>query len=128
VFTDNNPLTYILTSAKLDSTRHRWLVELTDFNFDIKYKPGVNNRDADGLSRMPLDIQNYMSRCTESISTEVMSAVLEGKEAERTEQVVWISALSDNATILTDIDLNGSPLHGKLTVSEIKSLSSATNR
>jgi len=30
VFTDNNPLTYILTTAKLDSTGHRWLEELNN--------------------------------------------------------------------------------------------------
>lgn len=27
VFSDNNPLTYILTSARLDATRHRWVSE-----------------------------------------------------------------------------------------------------
>jgi transposase InsO family protein len=52
VTTDHNPLTYILTSAKLDSTGHRWLADLTNFNFDIEYKPGKHNGDADALSRM----------------------------------------------------------------------------
>ena len=32
VYTDNNPLTYILTTAKLDATGHRWLAELAQFN------------------------------------------------------------------------------------------------
>lgn len=32
VFTDNNPLTYILTTAKLDSTGHRWLAALSNFD------------------------------------------------------------------------------------------------
>lgn len=31
VFTDNNPLTYILTSAKLNATGLRWVNELADF-------------------------------------------------------------------------------------------------
>ena len=52
VTTDHNPLTYILTSAKLDSTGHRWLAELTNFDFDVEYKPGKHNGDADALSRM----------------------------------------------------------------------------
>jgi transposase InsO family protein/dUTPase len=52
VLTDHNPLTYILTSAKLDSTGHRWLAQLSNFQFDIKYKPGRLNGDADALSRM----------------------------------------------------------------------------
>lgn len=53
VYTDNNPLTYILTSAMLDATGHRWLAALAAYDFDIKYRPGVNNADADGMSRLP---------------------------------------------------------------------------
>lgn len=53
VYTDNNPLTYVLTSAKVDATGHRWLAALAAFNFSIKYKPGVENTDADALSRIP---------------------------------------------------------------------------
>jgi len=33
VFTDNNPLTYVLTSAKLSATSLRWVGELTDYRF-----------------------------------------------------------------------------------------------
>lgn len=53
VMTDNNPLTYVLTSAKLDATSHRWLAALSLYNFDIRYKCGQQNVDADGLSRRP---------------------------------------------------------------------------
>ena len=53
VLTDNNPLTYVLTTAKLDATGHRWLAALANYNFVIKYRPGNNNADADGLSRRP---------------------------------------------------------------------------
>ena len=52
VYTDNNPLTYVLTSAKLDATGHRWLSELANFDFNILYRPGRNGQDADALSRM----------------------------------------------------------------------------
>jgi hypothetical protein len=37
VFTDNNPLTYVLTTVKLNATGLRWVGELSDFNFNIKY-------------------------------------------------------------------------------------------
>ena len=53
VRTDNNPLTYILTSAKLDATGHRWLSALSTYNFSLRYRPGRNNIDADSLSRRP---------------------------------------------------------------------------
>uniref|UniRef100_A0A3B4ZHB9 Gypsy retrotransposon integrase-like protein 1 n=1 Tax=Stegastes partitus TaxID=144197 RepID=A0A3B4ZHB9_9TELE len=53
VLTDNNPLTYVLTSARLDATGHRWLAALSTYQFTIKYRAGHANRDADGLSRRP---------------------------------------------------------------------------
>ena len=53
VYTDNNPLTYILSSAKLSAVGHRWVAELADFNFDIKNRPGKFNIDADMLSCLP---------------------------------------------------------------------------
>ena len=38
VTTDNNPLTYALTTAKLDSVGHLWLAELSTYDFSIEYK------------------------------------------------------------------------------------------
>lgn len=54
VKTDNNPLTYVLTSAKLNATGHRWLAALATYDFDLQYKPGRHNIDADILSRYPM--------------------------------------------------------------------------
>lgn len=50
VFTDNNPLSY-LQSSKLGATEHRWAAQLASFDFDIKYRSGRSNRNADALSR-----------------------------------------------------------------------------
>ena len=50
VFTDNNPLTYVLTTAQLDATGHRWLAALSAYNFDLKYRPGNTNTDTYALS------------------------------------------------------------------------------
>ena len=40
VYTDNNPLTYVLTTAKLDATGHRWVAALSNYIYSITYKPG----------------------------------------------------------------------------------------
>jgi len=53
VKTDNNPLTYVLSTAKLSATGHRWLAALSTYNFSLQYKPGSHNIDADVLSRYP---------------------------------------------------------------------------
>ena len=52
VFTNNNPLTYILSTAKLDAMGHRWVASLGPYNFTLHYKPGKLNNDADALSQI----------------------------------------------------------------------------
>lgn len=53
IMTDNNPLTYVFTSVKLDATGHSWLAALSAFDFDILYRPEKANADTDALSRLP---------------------------------------------------------------------------
>ena len=70
VYTDNNPLTYVLTSAKLNAVGQRWVNELADFNFNIKYKPGKENVDADFLSRRPMDVAELKRMCCQTIHSK----------------------------------------------------------
>ena len=51
VVTDSNPLTYILTSARLDATSYRWLAALSNYTFKLQFRAGKQNLDADALSR-----------------------------------------------------------------------------
>ena len=67
VVTDNNPLTYILKSAKLDATGHRWVAQLANYKFTLSYLPGSANRAADALSRI-----NWPA-----ISSEIVSQLLD---------------------------------------------------
>ena len=64
---NNNPLTYVLTSAKLDATGHRWLASLGTYNFQLKYKSGKTNGDADGLSRRPQETVQLFPYAVNSI-------------------------------------------------------------
>lgn len=94
VLTDNNPLTYVLTSAKLDAAGHRWLAALSTYRFNIKYRAGSTNKDADGLSRRPQnppeedyefleeekaigDLRQRLCEKNEVICPELISAVCE---------------------------------------------------
>ena len=69
VYTDNNPLTYILTTAKLDACGQRWVSAIAPMNFTLHYKPGRTNIDADALSRLT---------CSEKIDNEEVQAILKG--------------------------------------------------
>lgn len=90
VYTDNNPLTYVLTTAKLNATGHHWVAELADFNLTMKSRAGKSNADADGLSHMPLDINSFMSQCTEEIRPNTISATMTGVTVGR-EKPTWES-------------------------------------
>ena len=52
VYTDNNPLTYVLTTAKLDACSDRWVARLANYNFNIHYRSDISNTDADALSQI----------------------------------------------------------------------------
>uniref|UniRef100_A0A8C5PXV4 Gypsy retrotransposon integrase-like protein 1 n=1 Tax=Leptobrachium leishanense TaxID=445787 RepID=A0A8C5PXV4_9ANUR len=109
IYTDNNPLTYIMSTVKLNGVGHRWVGELSDYHFDVKYRPGKINIDADTLSRIPLDIEKYTTECTEQLSSEVVRAVWDGARAAKKKDVAWVAALS-MSSMETDPTSQGSLL------------------
>ena len=50
VRTDNNLLTYVLTTPNLDAMGHRWVGALASLHFELEYQKGTDNRAADALS------------------------------------------------------------------------------
>ena len=52
VYTDNNPLTYILMMAKVDAATHQWVASLANYNFQLHYQAGRTNINADALLRV----------------------------------------------------------------------------
>ena len=52
VHTNNNPLTYVMTPPNLDAVRHRWVLAMAGYNFEIEYVRGMDNKVADALSHM----------------------------------------------------------------------------
>ena len=102
VLTDNNPLTYVLTSGKLNATGHRWVADLADFHFTIKYRRGTANRDADFLSRPPKDIQHLLEQCTNEISTDVLDASLNAIRESSEHNATWTAAIGVNIDVFRD--------------------------
>ena len=67
VHTDNNPLTYIFSSANLDTAGQRWVAHLASYNFSLEYQKGKDNTVADFLSRMSEclpeeEVQEYLNQ------------------------------------------------------------------
>ena len=48
--TDNNPLTYVMTTPNLDAIGHWWVTALAGFDMTIEYLKGADNKIMDILS------------------------------------------------------------------------------
>ena len=101
IYTDNNPLTYVLTSAKLDACGQRWVAKLANYNFTIRYKCGQSNVEADALSRISwpevlsdedIDVD------LECMDTHVVNAVLTGTKTKSS----LIESISCSSQIIPD--------------------------
>ena len=78
VHTDNNPLTYIFSSAHLDAAGHRWVANLADYNFSLEYQRGKDNTVVDFLSRMEDHLQEAeVNEQIAKIPQEEVQAVLD---------------------------------------------------
>ena len=67
VRTNNNPLTYIFSSANLDAAGQQWVARLASYNFSLEYQKGKDNTVADFLSRMneclsEEEVQEYLNK------------------------------------------------------------------
>ena len=94
VFTDNNPLVYLMETRKLTAYSARWISELAEFNFSVKYRPGKVNTDPDCLSRLPLNINSYIEECTEEVGQDAFRAIMAGTEVRYNQQEAWRVAIN----------------------------------
>ena len=85
VYTDNNPLTYVLTTAKLDAMGHRWVTSLANYNFHLHYQSGRSNVEADALSRSDWGKSNQ-TLPAESIQA-IVTAALTGQGEDYIEAI-----------------------------------------
>ena len=58
VITDHKALVSLLHSRVLNRRLHGWVLQLLEFDFTVQYRPGLENGDADALSRQAWDSRN----------------------------------------------------------------------
>ena len=96
VRTDNNPLTYIFSSANLDAAGQHWVACLASYNFSLEYQKGKDNTVADFLSQMnehlpEEEVQEYLNKIPHpGVKAVLNNAITPIKE--HAEQGVWPSS------------------------------------
>ena len=76
MYTDNNLLTYILITVKLDAIGQCWVASLGPYNFSLHYNPGRQNTVPDSLSRIPGENATFYSEVDYDV---VMAVVHKGE-------------------------------------------------
>ena len=78
----------------------RWVGELADFNFEIKYRPGKVNINADSLSRIPVDFERFMDSCSETVSNPEFNAAVSQISSVSKGGCPWITSATDHLEAL----------------------------
>ena len=103
VQTDNNPLTYIFSSACLDAAGHRWVANLADYNFSLEYQRGRDNTVTDFLSRMEDRLSD------EEVNEQIAKIPEEGVRAVLDNARIPIMDRGEAALIRTEVGLDLPP-------------------
>jgi len=89
--TDCSCLKYLLTTkASANPRLARWALACQAFSFDVRYRPGKDHGDADGLSRLPLDGSDFRDR-DRAGSLEQECEILCGSTAQADVRVACIN-------------------------------------
>ena len=97
VYTDNNPLTYVLMTAKLDAASHCWVASLANYNFQLYHQEGKTNINIHALLRV-----SWPGCMLDTVGTHIlvtMAAVWALQEAIVGGSVSLIEAYSSNLCI-----------------------------
>ena len=60
IITDHANLRWLMSSTKMSGRLAHWVLQLQDFVFEVRHKPGRANKNADALSRLPTATVNVI--------------------------------------------------------------------
>lgn len=115
VLTDNNPLKYVMSTAKLDAKGQCWVSQLAMFDFSIEYRQGKSNSNADALSRMSnqevIETLKSCPQCVSSTRQDQSCGDESGRKGEVSEQAER-TVVCKEGELLGRVDKLASPFDG----------------
>ena len=77
IVTDHKPLTWVFNVKDPSLRLLRWRIKLEEYNYDIVYKPGVKNTNADALSRINMPEVNTVIEVSSGPTEEEKGKILQ---------------------------------------------------
>uniref|UniRef100_A0A146L2U0 RNA-directed DNA polymerase n=1 Tax=Lygus hesperus TaxID=30085 RepID=A0A146L2U0_LYGHE len=71
--TDHQPLQWLHSLKEPNSKLFRWKLRLEEFNFEIKYKKGKHNANADALSRIEINTKEFIESPEETSPSMIVN-------------------------------------------------------
>lgn len=112
IVTDHRPLTWLFSVADSGATLIRWRLKLEEYDYEIIYKPGVLNTNADALSRIPhIKYFNYLESAYENFEHNVSPVInhrvieVEGDLFEATQDYAQANCVSEDLDMSRELAL-----------------------
>jgi hypothetical protein len=110
IYTDHKNLEYFMSKKLLNRRQARWSELLSRFTYEIVYRPGKSNRQADALTRRPGDLPEGGDERLKSMEQVVLKPEYlpkqlqiqanEIQEEERTIQQHWEDAMGKDKLVM----------------------------
>lgn len=134
LYSDHKPLEWLFNIRDPGSRLVRWRLKLAEYDYEIKYKAGKNNTNADALSRAPI---NIITPCTRRIiDTPIKNEIINYSEKHvlhhKHKNILYIasdthiqssSGAYDASTRLIEKDVPSFPVLIKSELTELESVS-----
>ena len=100
---DHKPLVWMRQLVNPSPKIARWILQLEEYDFDIEYREGKRHGNADGMSRLPVEVNTCMLTLESCVTLdEIREAQLNNAEiAEMIEAVKTGKWMADNSSNLS---------------------------
>ena len=95
-------MSYLFTSAKVNATGQRWVNELSNFNFSIHYKSGIENVVPNSLIWYPLLQKCNLERYSQHLNPDEVKSAFDAVTNQVGNNETWVTVVNTVNTVFSD--------------------------
>lgn len=110
IITDHKPLTYIFNVKDPSSRLMRWRIKLEEYDYEVYFKPGKQNSNADALSRyLPVEMEKPYFNCQVLVTTRAQAAMKNSLDSSYQEFCIFSNSNLLHNTNVKELDTYKKP-------------------